>query len=158
MRALLFVVLLALLLLLATAAHARTWYVNPDGGGNALTIQAGIDSASAGDTVLVACGDYLEHDIAMKSGVVLRSETGLAPCVTVNGQPHFAECVDGGGAYIFRDGDTPIAGDPTPECEVFMKRDGLEFNWLGGGRVPKMVYDFLVEKLRARFGDVKEEF
>jgi len=62
--------------------QARTWQVPLD----APTIQAGIDSASVGDEVVVACDTYYEHDIELKSGVTLLSATGQSDCTIIDAQ------------------------------------------------------------------------
>jgi serine protease len=72
------------LLALAPEASAATLHVP----GQYPTIQAGMDAAVAGDTVLVACGTYDLYDpILMKSGVTLRSETGTPDCVVLRDRP-----------------------------------------------------------------------
>jgi predicted outer membrane repeat protein len=75
------------LLLALPAATAAGAVIRVDvGGGDFATIQEGLNAASFGDTVLVACGTYYEHDIVMASGVLLVSETGDPACVTVDAQ------------------------------------------------------------------------
>jgi predicted outer membrane repeat protein len=87
----------ALLVSLATPSSlARTWYITPDGTGDAPTIQAGVDSAAAGDTVFIAPGTYTDctHDSGdgtlacaiLKSGVSLLGETGNPVDVTIDAQ------------------------------------------------------------------------
>ena len=70
------------LILCPISAEAVTIHVPSDQP----TIQAGINAASAGDTVLVACGTYHERNIGMRSGVCLLSETGQAECATIDAQ------------------------------------------------------------------------
>ena len=77
-----------LVFLCAAGAGARTWYVKPDGTGDAPTVRGAMDSARAGDEVLLAPGIYRrsrEGDdgavsnasmIRMKAGVTLRGEAG----------------------------------------------------------------------------------
>ena len=52
--------------------------------GEAPTIGAALDSAEEGDTVLVVCGTYHEHDLDLKPGLFLRSVSGQPGCVTVD--------------------------------------------------------------------------
>jgi hypothetical protein len=81
----------------------RTWRVDPTGTGDAPTIQAGIDSAQAGDEVVLAAGTYTWTSqgangtsmIRMKGDIVLRSEAG-ATTTTLDAESNgrVIECVD----------------------------------------------------------------
>jgi hypothetical protein len=73
MRELTLIVCLTIVLSPCTAP-ARTWHVFPDGTGDAPTIQAGLDSAAAGDTVRAHAGTY---DVSIifwpaRNGIVLK--------------------------------------------------------------------------------------
>ena len=71
---------ICLLLFVPVTSQGRTWLVKKDGSGDCTGVQACVDSASIGDTVLVGPGTY-DECLDMKSGVLLTSEQG--PGVTV---------------------------------------------------------------------------
>ncbi len=82
---------LTFLFLCATLASAKIWYIKVDGTGDAPTIQAGVDSAAAGDTVLVGPGVFeLDRHIIMKDGIVLTSESGAANTTIKRGMFHLS--------------------------------------------------------------------
>jgi len=65
-------------------AQSRVWRILADGSGDAPTIQAGIDSAAANDTVLVGPGTYVENLRVEDKDLILRSEMG-PEATTVDG-------------------------------------------------------------------------
>jgi hypothetical protein len=69
-------ILILLAALCVSQASARTWHVLNDGSGDAPTIQAGIDSAAVGDTVLVRPGIYIENINFLGKDLVLKSISG----------------------------------------------------------------------------------
>ncbi len=64
---------------IAIQADAHTVHVP----GDQPTIQAGLDAASAGDTVQLACGSYFESAITLKSQVVLLGDPSGAGCAVL---------------------------------------------------------------------------
>jgi parallel beta-helix repeat protein len=71
---------LALLVLVLPAAPvlaATTWYVDDDPGADFTTIQAAIDAASAGDTIIVKDGTYVEN-VTVDKSLIIQSENGSA--------------------------------------------------------------------------------
>jgi len=90
--------LLVVPLLVPTNGLARTWHVTPGGTGEAPTIQAGIDSAAAADTVLLSddvfTGDG-NRDIDFKGkAITVRSESGdptlcIIDCEGTSGDHHW---------------------------------------------------------------------
>ena len=74
-----FLVFLFILSICSRAAYSRTWYIYADGSGDAPTVAAAIDSASTGDTILVAPGPYITGDdvgLFIDKSVHLISEAG----------------------------------------------------------------------------------
>jgi hypothetical protein len=79
MRATVFMVII---LSIASLASARTWRVNTAGTGDAPTLHAAMDSAVAGDIVLVEAGSYdLPKNLKIPWDVQLSGESG--PALTV---------------------------------------------------------------------------
>lgn len=71
--------------IISSSAPARTWHLQPDGSGDALTIAAAIDSVTAGDVIELACGTYYEWALMLKSGLTIRSATGQPECAIIDG-------------------------------------------------------------------------
>jgi hypothetical protein len=109
-RIVVFLIVLFLLLLIASRLESRTWYVASDGSGDVPTIQAGVDSAAAGDTVLVGIGTYTDTTRVVVGGesktvcarvyknIVLASEKGPRDTVIDYSTGDVGVYVAGGGA------------------------------------------------------------
>jgi hypothetical protein len=79
----------AFIVFFCSESFARTWYIKLDGTGDAPTIQAGIDSSSAGDVVLVAPGTYDENILidSPHNGITVISESGAELTIIAAANP-----------------------------------------------------------------------
>ena len=120
---LLIILLLTLSAFLPSFLSAATWYIKPDGTGDAPDIQAGITAAANGDTVLLAAGTYTglgNRDIDfLGKAIVLTSESG--PYVTI------IDCQNSGGGVIFKSSEG--AGSVLSDLTITNANTGVE----GGG-------------------------
>ena len=90
----------------------ETWYVRPDGTGDAATIQAAVDSAVAGDTILLSDGTFRglgNRDIVIEKSLTVRSESGnplscVIDCQGTSTERHRAFLCDA--AYLMFEGLT----------------------------------------------------
>lgn len=63
--------------LMAAGVQAETWAVNPDGSGDAPTIQAAIDSCSNGDVIVVGSGAYDQGGLIVDGKDIMISGSGV---------------------------------------------------------------------------------
>jgi len=95
---------LLVLLVMASSASAATWHVQADGLGDVPTIQAAVDSAAPGDTLLLADGTYRgdgNRDVSVNKMLRIWSESNdpeacIIDCEGSSATPHRAFSIAGG--------------------------------------------------------------
>jgi hypothetical protein len=122
-------------LIVSGATRTKTWHVYADGSGDAPTIAAAIDSAAAGDQILLYPGVHRGHDVVVDKGVAIKGMRGarytivdaerLGRCFLMpegagavrlegltlrNGAAEGAGDAGRGGAILSRNGEASIVG------------------------------------------------
>jgi parallel beta-helix repeat protein len=109
--------------LLAPSATAKTWFIVPNGTGDAPTIQAGVDSAAAGDTVLLATGTF--------TGAGNRDVNYLGKAITITSEhgpdSSIVDCQKLGRGFLFENSEGP----ESVLSRLTIKNGNSDFN--GGG-------------------------
>lgn len=151
--------LVAMAGLLASPAQAITWHVDADGGGDAPTIQAAIDAAAPGDTVLASAGRYYESlrlhgkAITVASWYLTTGQESYIDETILDGTNHSAtspvRCLDGetratlvcgftiehgnGTVYAWHFGGGVFVFNASPTLRHLKIRDCEVFDYYGGG-------------------------
>jgi parallel beta-helix repeat protein len=104
--------LTGLFALFAQPTEAKTWYIKADGTGDAPTIQAGVDSAVVGDTVLVGPGAYSDAVPVEVWGWNVMANVHATKSVSIIGENNGqGVTIDGSGSQIsiFVEGSGTVA-------------------------------------------------
>lgn len=120
-------------LLLAVAAQARIITVDDDGPADFNNIQAAINDANSGDTVLVSAGTYYEN-IRMKNGVTVKGAGADTTTIDGGGNGHVVvfNLASGtiSGFTITNSGHSPlyVGGVFTSQCNVTIENNIIANN------------------------------
>jgi hypothetical protein len=116
---------LTLACLVPSFATARTWYVTPDGGGDAPTIQAAIDSAPAWDAVVLADGLFCgpdNRDISLHGkAIIVRSTSNDPTLCTIDCYSSSFLC--GAQGFCFRDGEGVASKKKPPSIFLTLQKE-----------------------------------
>lgn len=137
---------LFILAIFAYPALGATIYVDWNGGGDYLTIQAGIDAAVDGDTVLVAPGTYVENVDFLGKEITVQSEDG-AELTVIDGNQSGSVVTftfsSGETELVFLDGFTIRNGDSPQGGGIYCRESSPtitnctisanDADWEGGG-------------------------
>jgi hypothetical protein len=124
----------------------RCWAIRPDGGGDAPTIQAAIDSSVDGDTVFVSPGTYYENITIEARDILLTSASGpsettidgsrsesavvnigaVSRAMVLEGFRLTGGCSTGGGGIVI------LSGSPVIRGNIIEKNDCTSLKWGGG--------------------------
>lgn len=91
--------------------------VDASGGGDATTVQGGVDAASPGDTVCVADGTYTEH-VHVETDLTLTSAPGASPTIEFPADPPNYTIPESGNSWEVGLFVGPETGDRTVQVDV----------------------------------------
>ena len=122
-----------LLILFPNISEARHYYIKPDSTGDAINIQAGIDSCGSGDTVLVAPGIFRgdgNRDLDFKGKAILvisefRLDSTVTDSTIIDCEGNNNDCHRG---FYFHSGETNVS-----ILEGFIIENGYSCSPLGVG-------------------------
>jgi hypothetical protein len=123
------------ILLFSNTTLGRTWHINPDGTGDAPTIQAGVDSAATGDVVQLADGTFtgpLNRDIDCQGkAITVRSQSGTPASCIIDCQASPSEHHRG---FVFASGEPPACVlEGVTITAGYVSDDVPSFDGSGGG-------------------------
>lgn len=111
-----------LLLCLSGTSSAVTWYIAENGSANFTNIQDAINSSSAGDTIIVSKGSYMENVYVNVSNVTIRSKNG-SQSTLVHAKSRSDHVFEVTADYVNISGFTIMNATNQPNAGIYLSSD-----------------------------------